>query len=98
MKKLMILAGAMTLIFSVSCDQLLKAKKTSDQKQEYSFERCVEIMMQMSGPNPDDGDRWDAEMSCAPCQMGGYHACKKLIDDLTGEGEYGKEKGHDEYE
>jgi len=86
MRKLMILVCAMTLVFSVSCDQLLKTKKTSDQGQEYTYERCVEIMLKMSGPNPDDGDKWDAEMACAPCQLGGYHACKALIDKLTGGG------------
>lgn len=94
----MVLACALALIFCVSCDQLLKSGKNSEEKQKYTLKNCVKIMLAMEGPNPDDGDRWDAEMACAPCDIGGFMACKKMIDQLTGEGEYKKDKKNDESE
>ena len=86
MKKLVMMLGVVAMVFSVSCEQLLKPSGDSGPGEEYTYERCVELMLKMSGPNPDDGDRWDAEMACAPCQMGGYQVCKKLIDELSGAG------------
>ena len=80
MRIVIIVACAFLLMGAFSCKQMLQTPDSG----KYTFEKCVEKSMKLSGPNPDDGDRHSAEMMCAPCSMpGGGLNCKKLIEDMN---------------